>query len=521
LNDAADDVITDQPVFKNEHERLHYLTTAARSYDTENSYSTCNPPEDLEHVNLENSDPNLPKLITKAFSDAIGLCETSGGAQKHQRRVYWLVHKIANMWNWRNDGLRARAAVETGSEVLTDPVYRQSMYCLMADLARQADELGAAETWLSRCNPAPTVLDLDTEFRITKAGIAISREQWDQALELLGRSYEEMPPARPNSIPQMTLDRIICLENLGEQEAAEREMTRVLEEELDPRLPVLDHDFLAHWLDGSKRLKPVVRIWERLKSQRTEQLKKLTKAEGEKLLSESARQTRADSERRLAAAKDKTPAWPFLGFTSLFSKLNAARKLDAAISTFIDGRGGLSAGDKDYYNVVGLHNGRKVRVSLYLTTGIARVEFRTMHEKNYDVSFDMKYDRKGRHKYHPESRLDDDWNPGGYHREDHRVYFSRNVYVEYETDSFDGARKKRRRSELIQKISECIPGNLRERTNRFLRRSYMDIHFRGDVIYVSYIDHIFWRTHPVRAINRLLGLANDWIQIIEWTGDVV
>ncbi|MBW2262622.1 MAG: hypothetical protein JRG91_11665 [Deltaproteobacteria bacterium] len=241
---------------KRERLRMASLERQMETYDEEkNPYAYYGTPSGLEHLDLEYMDPTLPAIASEAFRKAIADCEESGGELNDQRLVFWIALKLKNMWVIRDRPHDARPVIETASEVLTDPGYRQLMFCKMADLARKADDLEAARAWLARCDPRPPLLDLDSDYRTTAAAIAIRQGKWSRVLELVGRERGDVP-FEPSSVALLQLQRVEALENLGEGEAAERELGWLLD--------ALDHDFLARWLDGSKMLASCKSVWDRI-----------------------------------------------------------------------------------------------------------------------------------------------------------------------------------------------------------------------------------------------------------------
>ena len=237
--------------------RMESLVRQMETYDEQrNPYAYYGTPEELEHLDLEYMDPALPAIATEAIRKVVADCEESGGDMKHQRLVFWVALKLKNMWVMRNEPRNARPVIETASEILTDPGYRQLMFCKMADLARKDEDLDAAEVWLERCDPRPPLLDLDSDYRTTAAAIAIRRGRWDRVLELVGREHGDVP-FEPSSVALFQLQRVEALENLGEPAAAEEELSWLLD--------ALDHEFLAQWLDGSKMLASCQGVWDRIR----------------------------------------------------------------------------------------------------------------------------------------------------------------------------------------------------------------------------------------------------------------
>lgn len=237
--------------------RMESLWKQMEDYDEEkNPYAYYGAPEDLEHVDLDYFDTALPSLASEEFRKAVKEYEESDGDMKDQRHVFWLALKLKNMWVMRNKPHKARPTIETASEILDDPGYRQLMLCKLADLARKANDLDAAGEWLSQCDPKPPLLDLDSDYRTTASSIAVRRQEWNTVLDLVGQSQGDVP-FEPSSVALFQLLRVVALENLGEHEAAESEFDWLRER--------LEHDFLEKWLEGSRLLASCQIVWDRIK----------------------------------------------------------------------------------------------------------------------------------------------------------------------------------------------------------------------------------------------------------------
>jgi hypothetical protein len=91
--------------------------------------------------------------------------------------------------------LRTRALLETTLGWLEDEGYRHLVRCRLAQSALDAQQLEAAEGWISECDWAPEVLELDSASRLIRAWLACRRRHADDVLEILGDEGAHLPIA--------------------------------------------------------------------------------------------------------------------------------------------------------------------------------------------------------------------------------------------------------------------------------------------------------------------------------------
>jgi len=81
---------------------------------------------------------------------------------------------------------QARAVLETALDRLVDADHRDIFRCRLARAAAQLGEAEAAQAWLEQADPRPLRLEVDSELRIARATLALTRREADQVGELLG-----------------------------------------------------------------------------------------------------------------------------------------------------------------------------------------------------------------------------------------------------------------------------------------------------------------------------------------------
>ena len=102
---------------------------------------------------------------------------------RHLAHMYWITA----------DGERARATLETAIELLPMREMRDVLRCLLARYALLVGDRPAFERWLADCDARPTVLEVESELRLTKALGAMLAGGADAVLTLVGRTPGEAP----------------------------------------------------------------------------------------------------------------------------------------------------------------------------------------------------------------------------------------------------------------------------------------------------------------------------------------
>ena len=117
------------------------------------------------------------------------------------------------------DELRRRAIFESSLDLVTLPRHRQWLRALLARGAARKGDVASAEIWLAPCDRQSEDLDVDTEWRLSRAYIDTLRGDWNAVLSVLGRSGDKIP-IRDVMDAMATVLRANALEQLGELDAA-------------------------------------------------------------------------------------------------------------------------------------------------------------------------------------------------------------------------------------------------------------------------------------------------------------
>lgn len=246
-----------------EQQRLGSLHNQAASYNTvSNPYAVYQAPPGLEVLGAEVvrkgfRDTEATQKVQSRFSQAVQACKTSPGDPSVQRQCYWLARVLAQCYNAQDQFLRQRAVLETASEVLEDEGHQYLMRCALSSAARAMGELTAADQWLAQCDPAPALLDLDTQYRTTAACLALVRNQWGKTLALVGPGQGDVP-FEPSSRMLSRGIRAAALEGAGNRSAAETELLSTASEN--------GRDDLVRLLEVNDALAPARHSWSRLEA---------------------------------------------------------------------------------------------------------------------------------------------------------------------------------------------------------------------------------------------------------------
>lgn len=143
---------------------------------------------------LEHTPPDLVGVgeaqMAAMWSRAKAGVDTSTDAQ---HRLCFLAHSLSTYYVASDLTLRARAVLETAVDLLADSGHRHIVRCRLASLAARHGDLESATEWLSECDEASEVLELDGEYRLAAARVAIERRDPAQALRLLGETEGRVP----------------------------------------------------------------------------------------------------------------------------------------------------------------------------------------------------------------------------------------------------------------------------------------------------------------------------------------
>jgi hypothetical protein len=216
-----------------EAQRLAILRVQAQTYDpSSNPYAFFRAPPGLEGLAMKvmakgYSDRDTALTVQSALGKAVTEVERAPRDPAAQRRCFWLARLASQCWSAQDEFLRQRAALETASEVLTDHGHRYILRCELSKAARAMGELASAEAWLAQCEPDSSLIDLDNEYRLAAAGLALARQEWGQALAYVGPTGADVP-FEPSSQLAATMARAAALEGAGNRSAAETELKEAI-----------------------------------------------------------------------------------------------------------------------------------------------------------------------------------------------------------------------------------------------------------------------------------------------------
>lgn len=146
------------------------------------AYDLEHPPADL--VGADEAQLSAMWTRAKAENDA---------SIDAQHRLCFLAHALSSHYVSEGETLRARAVLETAVDLLADSGHRHIVRCRLAALAARHGDLESAVEWLSECDEASEVLELDGEYRLAAARVAIERRDPREAFRLLGETEGRIP----------------------------------------------------------------------------------------------------------------------------------------------------------------------------------------------------------------------------------------------------------------------------------------------------------------------------------------
>ncbi|MFO0736267.1 MAG: hypothetical protein U0270_10315 [Labilithrix sp.] len=176
----------------------------------------------------------------EAWKQSVIMLTQQGATEPNQKRVAWLATltstPVLNLGS--ADPLRARAIRETALELLRDPGHQHVIRCVLSRGACLQRDVASAEQWLSACDPYPSNITLDSEYRLARAYIHTANGNWNGVIEMLGN--------QPNVVPldfgrDMLggLFRVNACEELGWAQAADGQLDWLFQQERQLDGPVL------------------------------------------------------------------------------------------------------------------------------------------------------------------------------------------------------------------------------------------------------------------------------------------
>ena len=103
-----------------------------------------------------------------------------------QHELFLLGIGLSELAFERGDLLGQRALVETALTALPSPERAQVFHAQLARCALRAGDIGAAEAWLSACNPAAEELLADSAYRFARAYVDTARNDFAAVIRVLG-----------------------------------------------------------------------------------------------------------------------------------------------------------------------------------------------------------------------------------------------------------------------------------------------------------------------------------------------
>lgn len=145
------------------------------------------------------------------------------GTAEEGRRLLWLALRRADAERAAGQPAKARAALETALELLPDAGHRQLARFRLAAEALAEGDAASAEGWLSPCDPAPRVLEIDGAWREIRARVKAAQGDPRGVLEATGERAETVP-VHPDFAASLTAYRVHALESLGHLDEGRAEL---------------------------------------------------------------------------------------------------------------------------------------------------------------------------------------------------------------------------------------------------------------------------------------------------------
>ena len=177
-----------------------------------------------------------------------GMMKTAAASRlspEEQRHLAWLSLHLAEAYHREHKTLQERAVLETALDLLNDPGHRHLVRCRLAKEAVRVEDWVSAEGWLSECDPAPEVVELDTAYRDALVHLRHGQKNWSAVLSVIGAQPGDIP-IHPTSAWSLALLRVHALDALGQQQAADAQLTTLWQRTtIDGVLQTLEEQRLA------------------------------------------------------------------------------------------------------------------------------------------------------------------------------------------------------------------------------------------------------------------------------------
>ncbi len=138
---------------------------------------------------------------------------------EQQRALLWIAAQMVRLLQTAGRDDVAQARMETALDVLSDPGHRLLARTVLARAAVRAGKPDDAAEFLSECDPAPEVLELDSALRYANARVRLARGDAAGTLALVGPEPDAMPWAKA-FLGHSSLARIHAYELLDQLDKA-------------------------------------------------------------------------------------------------------------------------------------------------------------------------------------------------------------------------------------------------------------------------------------------------------------
>lgn len=104
-----------------------------------------------------------------------------------------LIRRIGDYLAERGQHERHRALLQSTLEAVPSASHKEIVLCRIAHAALREGDPDEALAWLARCDPAPTDLEADSEYRLAVAFVATSVGDFERVLTTVGRGIHTVP----------------------------------------------------------------------------------------------------------------------------------------------------------------------------------------------------------------------------------------------------------------------------------------------------------------------------------------
>lgn len=182
-------------------------------------------------------------------------------------RLIFLVLMLANAAATSGDYSSLRGQLESSLEVMTLPRHRQMLRAMITRRAALEGDLRAAEGWLAGCDPYSEDLEMDSQYRVSRALIDTAYGRSDAVLVTLGADAEQVP-IQDALDPFAVVLRAHAYERRGDLAAAASQLQAVLQQGNSQTISSVIQALPASWRICAQAL-PLARAGRRQKLAQT------------------------------------------------------------------------------------------------------------------------------------------------------------------------------------------------------------------------------------------------------------